>query len=43
MKTLILIGIALAPVAVIGTFIWLKDYDDREPLWHVFISFFYGA
>jgi len=42
MNTFILIGLALAPVAVIGTFIWLKDHYDREPLKHVFISFVLG-
>lgn len=43
MEALFLLGIALAPVAAIGFFIWLKDTYEREPLKHIFISFTLGV
>lgn len=43
MEALFLIGIALAPGAAIGLFIWLRDKFDREPLKHMFISFMLGV
>ena len=43
MEALFLLGIALAPGAAIGLFIWLKDQYDREPLKHLFISFMLGV
>ncbi|GGD85258.1 PrsW family intramembrane metalloprotease [Planktosalinus lacus] len=43
MDVLFLIGLALAPGAAIGLFIWLKDQYDREPLKHLFISFMLGV
>lgn len=43
MEALFLIGIALAPGAAIGLFIWLRDKYDREPLKHMFISFMLGV
>lgn len=43
MNVLFLIGLALAPGAAIGLFIWLKDQYDREPLKHLFISFMLGV
>lgn len=43
MEILFLIGIALAPGAAIGLFIWLKDQYEREPLKHMFISFMLGV
>lgn len=43
MEALFLLGIALAPGAAIGLFIWLRDKYDREPLKHMFISFMLGV
>lgn len=43
MEALFLLGIALAPGAAIGFFIWLKDTYEREPLKHIFISFMLGV
>tara|TARA_R110000850_G_scaffold150497_1_gene273244 strand:+ start:157587 stop:158267 length:681 start_codon:yes stop_codon:yes gene_type:complete len=43
MDVLFLIGLALAPGAVIGLFIWLRDKYDREPLKHMLISFMLGV
>jgi RsiW-degrading membrane proteinase PrsW (M82 family) len=43
MDALFLIGLALAPGAAIGLFIWLRDKYDREPLKHMFISFMLGV
>lgn len=43
MDVLFLIGLALAPGAAIGLFIWLRDKYDREPLKHMFISFMLGV
>ncbi|PKP25122.1 MAG: PrsW family intramembrane metalloprotease [Bacteroidetes bacterium HGW-Bacteroidetes-2] len=43
MEALFLIGIALAPGAAIGLFIWLRDQYDREPLKHMVLSFILGV
>jgi protease PrsW len=38
-----LLFLALAPVVAIGSFVWLKDKYEREPLKHVIISFLLGV
>lgn len=43
MEAIFLIGLALAPGAAIGLFVWLKDRYQREPLKHMFISFLLGV
>ncbi len=42
MEAVYLIGLALAPGAFIGLYIWIKDRYDREPLKPVIISFILG-
>ena len=43
MNVLTLLGLALAPGAAIGIYIYLKDKHEREPLSLLLISFFYGV
>ncbi|HYG19940.1 MAG TPA: PrsW family glutamic-type intramembrane protease [Ohtaekwangia sp.] len=43
MEVLTLLGLALAPGAAIGIYIYLKDKHEREPLSLLLISFFYGV
>lgn len=40
---MVLLGLALAPVVFIASYIYLKDKYDREPLKHLFVSFILGA
>lgn len=42
MDVLQLLGLALAPGAAIAMYIYFKDKHEREPLWLLAISFFYG-
>ena len=43
MNFLSLLGLALAPIAAIGLYIYLKDKHEREPLALLLISFLYGG
>src|SRR6267154_4956357 len=43
MSTLFLLALALAPGAVIGLYIYIKDKYEREPIRLVVLSFFLGV
>lgn len=42
MEFILLIGLALAPGAFIGFFVWFKDHYEREPFKKLFICFLLG-
>ena len=43
MNVLALLALALAPGVAISLYIYLKDKHEREPLWLLLVSFFYGG